>query len=84
MLLFTSTAICLFAIAVSFKINRKIGNVNAIIFLLYNLSLYYCFFYKSFGGSSLVWWSYLLTLNLIHILSMFIYILIKLLNQKKN
>ena len=82
-LLFVSSVICLFVVAASFKVNKKAGKINGLIFFLYSLPLYYCFFYKNPGGSGFVWWLYLLVLNLIHVLGLSIYISTKLLSQKK-
>ncbi len=81
-LVYAVSIICLLFIIVSFKVNRLFGVINSVVFLLYSTFLYYNLFFKSGGGMSLVWWFYLLLVMGIHMLSVGIFFLIKLLKTK--
>lgn len=71
----TTVLICLSAF--SFVKNKQIFWINSIVFLIYAIPLYYSFIFKSAGGSSFIWWFYLIALITIQLLLLSGYLIFK-------
>jgi hypothetical protein len=55
-------------ILITLRVNKSVGFIHLILFILYSSILYYGFFYKSEGGTALAWWFYLALTTGIHLL----------------
>lgn len=63
------SSICLIVILIEWmSFNRKKGKINATVFVIYSISLYYLMFYKGSGGAGFTWWFYLVVLTSLHII----------------
>jgi len=67
-ILYISSVLCFLLVLLSFKYNRQFAMINGVVFIVYNALLYYCLFYKGQGGSSFLWWFYLLIATILQIL----------------
>lgn len=76
LVIYTLSAFCCLLIILCVKINKKYAAVNAGIFLLYSIAMYYCLYFKSQYGASLAWLLYLFTLTTLQILIVGIYLII--------
>ena len=63
------SSMCLIVILIEWmSFNYKKGKINAIVFVIYSIFLYYLMFYKGSGGAGFTWWFYLLLLTSLHII----------------
>lgn len=63
------SSICLIVILIEcICFNRKKGKINAIVFIVYSIFLYYLMFCNGSGGAGFTWWFYLLLLTSLHII----------------
>jgi len=76
-ILYIISAFCFLLISFLFRFEKQFALINFIIFSLYNLILYYNFFYNGEGGSGFLWWFYLIIITSIHALTILIYLTVK-------
>ena len=75
-LLYGSLLIILVIVVIAFMYSKRFALINGAIFIAYTSYMLYGLFYKSQGGTALVWWFYLLVFMGIQLLIMFGYVLI--------
>jgi hypothetical protein len=81
--LYTGTIILLGLILISIRYDKQFGLINALVFLLFNIPLYYAFFFKNAGGSGFLWWFYLVVLTGIQLLIILGFIIFKFIKSKR-
>ncbi len=75
-LLFGSLLTLLIVATLSFLYSKRFALINGALFIAYVAYMLYGLFYKSQGGTALVWWFYLLVFMGFQLLIMFAYVLI--------
>jgi len=66
------------------KFSKLLFIVNALIFITYVTYFLYSLFYRSQGGSAIVWWFYLLIFTWLHFVLVTIYLVRKMFFRSKN
>jgi hypothetical protein len=64
--------------------SKSYGIINSVVFCLYAFPLYYSILFKGNGGSSFLWWFYLMVFISIQTLTVFIYLIYKILKTPKS
>jgi len=77
LLLYIVIIICFVLIAFSFKYSKLFAIINAVLFCIYNMVLFYYLYFSLSGLEALVWWFYLILLNIIQITTIGVYLIIK-------
>ncbi len=83
-LLYGSLLIILVIVVLAFMYSKRFALINGAIFIAYTSYMLYGLFYKSQGGTALVWWFYLLVFMGIQLLIMFGYVLTNWLRNNNN
>jgi hypothetical protein len=83
LLLFSSSIFCLLLILISFIYNKRFAKINIVIFFIYTLGLYSKMYFYGKEGSAFLWWFYLIVLTVLQLVIIGIYLLIKIIKQKK-
>jgi len=83
-LLFGSLLTLLIVIVLSFMYSKRFALINGVLFITYVSYMLYGLFYKSQGGTALVWWFYLVVFMGIQLLIMIAYVLTNWLRKNKS
>ena len=76
--------VCVVLICFVARQNKKIGIINAVVFILYTARMLYGLEYQSQYGAGLVWFVYLIFLMLLHIVISATYLIVKIVQKRRN
>lgn len=74
-ILYSITILLMVLIITTLFFNKSYCIINSVVFCLYAFPLYYSFLFKGNGGSSFLWWFYLIVLISIQTLIVLIYLI---------
>ena len=80
-ILFAITIVLMVLIIATFIFSKSHGIIHSVVFCLYAIPLFYSILFKGNGGSSFLWWFYLMVFTSIQILTVFIYLIYKIIKK---
>ena len=78
------TIVLIVLMIATFFYSKSYGIINGVVFCLYAFPLYYSILFKGNGGSSFLWWFYLMVFISIQILTVCIYLIYKIIKTPKS
>ena len=78
------TIVLMVLMTATFIFSKSYGIIHSIVFCLYAFPLYYSILFKGNGGSSFLWWFYLMVFISIQILTVCIYLIYKIIKTPKS
>jgi len=75
------TLVLIVLMIATFIYSKSYGIINGVVFCLYALPLYYSMLFNGNGGSSFLWWFYLMVFISVQILTVFIYLIYKIIKK---
>jgi hypothetical protein len=83
-ILYAITILLIFLIISTFKYRKSYGVINCVVFCLYAFPLYYSILFNGNGGSSFLWWFYLIVLTSLQTLIVSIYLIYKIIKKSSS
>lgn len=80
-ILYALTVLLIVLMIATFMYRKSVGIMNSVVFCLYAIPLYYSLFFHGNGGSSLVWWFYLIVLISLQTLIVSIYLIYRMIKN---
>lgn len=78
------TLVLIVLMIATFIYSKSFGFINGVVFCLYAFPLYYFMLFNGNGGSSFLWWFYLMVFISIQILTVCIYLIYKIIETPKS
>ena len=84
-IVYAISLICIILLLIEcFFINHKKCSINALVFVVYSIPLYYLMTYKGAGGAAFTWWFYLVLFTSIHVIILLIIIMLHFFKTSRN
>jgi hypothetical protein len=80
-ILYVMTVLLIVLMIATFMYRKSVGIMNSVVFCLYAIPLYYSILFNGNGGSSFLWWFYLIVLISTQTLIVSIYLIYKIIKK---
>jgi hypothetical protein len=80
-ILYAITILLIVLLIATFMYRKSVGIMNSVVFCLYAFPLYYSILFNGNGGSSFLWWFYLIVLISTQTLIVSIYLIYKIIKK---